>query len=135
MLHLIISGVVEFLMLWYMIHYACDAYLYRCYSDAYDRQRKGSSIIEWMFFTRFTKKLPKSMKFANYFVLFAYPIVAIALVILWFFRDNVPFYSIAEYTLLCLFLGIAIVGGIIILLKMEKKLDKKHKNSNSDGDS
>lgn len=130
MLKFIIGVVLEFLAYWYMVHYACDEYLYNRYSDAYDRQRKGSSIIEWMFFTRFTKKLPKSMKFANYFVLIVYPIIAITLVILWFFKEQVPFYSIAEYTLLCLGCGVGVF--MIIPIYILDKLDKKKKASDSD---
>lgn len=111
MMKFLMIGFGIFLLSWYTIHSICDGYLAQLGVEAYDKKRKGQSIIEWMFFSRFKNQLPRFLRLTNHFILIGALVLAIAFVILWFFRANIPLYSILKYTAIS-YSGINIIWDV-----------------------
>ena len=79
-------------------HHDCSTYLEQLNKTQYKKRKKGSSFIEWLFFTRFKKQLPDFLFYGYAIDLFSAPVITIAFVILAFLREYVLVWQIMHYT-------------------------------------
>lgn len=113
---LLFVAFADFFISFYSTRAFCSGYLNELNEHAYEKEKKGQSIIEWVFFTKFKKQLPKVLLFINAFGVISHLLMVIAFIILVILRAYVPAPLIISYTIwISLAINIAWLLPVVLL--------------------